>query len=164
MSAFIGNMNAQCMAHINVSIIESIGHQKQVDHKYPSNKGWGIHCTIYPDNFGKKSIDSTLKSSDLLVIGDSQAQRHYYAINYAIQGEFRFRTLNLFGEWLCPFVFDVDANDRCAMNSKYTREMIIAMRPDYIFLIGYMEEYIKRFMKSTKSPKVCLEYIVHKKS
>jgi hypothetical protein len=98
----------------------------------------------------KSTLIETFKSSNILVVGDSHGYRQFYAINYAIQNVFSFRTLNLFGARGCSYLFDFDNDERCLICRKYTREIIEQMRPDYIFLISHMEYYISSYVQTIK--------------
>ncbi len=155
-------MPFRCETHINESIIESIGRNYLRVSKY----GNGSYCTIKPDTFdNNNNIDTRLRQADILVVGDSHAHRQYYAINYAIQGAFEFRTLNLFGTMSCSYLFNFDVDDRCFNYRKYMRQIIETMRPAYLFFIAHMEEHIsvfeKRFQHSNRDAmhnKLCSLY------
>jgi len=95
-----------------------------------------------------------LKSSDILVIGDSHAHRHLYAINYAIQDNFRFKTLNLFGETSCSFLHNFDNDARCDNGRKRTSELMKTMHPDYLFIVAHMENNIPAFVERMRTLKV----------
>ncbi len=138
----------RCTSYINESQIESIGHQ-YLNERLTID---GAYCTIKSDagnNASSIPIIETLRSSDIVVIGDSHAHRVFYSINYAIQGFFRFRTVNLFGETACSVLFEFDNDQRCNNVRKYIRIMMESVRPDYLFIGQFMELYIRYsgFMK-----------------
>lgn len=142
--------NAICITHSNETEIESFGFNN-------FDEDSGMYCTIRSNDFGNKSMIETLASSDILVIGDSHAHRQFYAINYAIQGVFRFRTLNLFGRVMCGYVFELIDHPMCSYVHKLGRKMMMKMQPNYVFFHGFMDYYISQYIKHQAQFKVCFE-------
>ena len=93
---------------------------------------------------------SSRNAGHVLVLGDSHAHRHYYAIRAALQS-FNYEGVHVFSQSGClpiitEAIVDADNGIDCPLFRKCLQRLVQEMRPNYLFHFSKYTQHVSRYL------------------